>query len=78
MAAAPMPEVEPIGFAHNGFHVDDDQRFRPIEELSSPPPEPSRRELGENRSESPRPRNRHYRADPDDTADFGRHSFWDQ
>ena len=31
---APASEVEPIGFAHNGFHVDDEQRFRPIEEFS--------------------------------------------
>ncbi|OHV04377.1 MFS transporter [Mycobacterium talmoniae] len=27
--------VEPIGFAHNGFHVDDEQRFRPLAELAS-------------------------------------------
>ena len=26
--------IEPIGFAHNGFHVDEEQRFRPIEEFS--------------------------------------------
>ncbi len=26
--------VEPIGFAHNGFHLDDEERFRPIEEFS--------------------------------------------
>ena len=37
MTTAPVPEVEPIGFAHNGFHVDDEQRFRPIEEFSPPP-----------------------------------------
>jgi hypothetical protein len=54
----PVPEDEPIGFAHNGFHVDDEQRFRPIEEFS-PPPNPSR----------------HRRADPDDTAGQGRHSY---
>jgi EmrB/QacA subfamily drug resistance transporter len=24
------PEVEQIGFAHNGFHVDDEQRFQPL------------------------------------------------
>ncbi len=75
---APAPEVEPIGFAHNGFHVDDELRFRSIEEVSPPPAKPSRDERQENRSESPRPRNRHYRADPDDTADYGRHSFRDQ
>ncbi len=26
----PKPSVEPIGFAHNGFHVDDEQRFQPL------------------------------------------------
>jgi EmrB/QacA subfamily drug resistance transporter len=30
----PASVVEPIGFAHNGFHVRDDQRFRPVEEFS--------------------------------------------
>jgi EmrB/QacA subfamily drug resistance transporter len=58
---APAPEAGPIGFAHNGFYVDDEQRF-------SPPPKPSRRELHQDRSEPPRPRNRHYRPDPDDSA----------
>ena len=29
------PKVEPIGFAHNGFHVDEEQRFQPL-----PPPAP--------------------------------------
>ncbi|HEY2087616.1 MAG TPA: MFS transporter [Mycobacterium sp.] len=28
------PQDELIGFAHNGFRVDDDQRFRPVEEFS--------------------------------------------
>ena len=28
------PEDEPIGFAHNGFHIDDEQRLRPVEEFS--------------------------------------------
>ncbi|HEX9833325.1 MAG TPA: DHA2 family efflux MFS transporter permease subunit [Mycobacterium sp.] len=26
----PVPDVESIGFAHNGFHVDDEQRFQPV------------------------------------------------
>jgi EmrB/QacA subfamily drug resistance transporter len=52
---APAEDDEPIGFAHNGFHIDDEQRFRPIDKLS-PQPKPSR------------PRNRHRRADPDDAA----------
>ncbi len=36
-----VPQAEPIGFAHNGFHVDDGQRFRPIAEFSRPAFEPS-------------------------------------
>jgi len=55
-----VSEDELIGFAHNGFHVDDEQRFRPIEEFSPPPS---------------RSRNRHRRADPDDAAGQGRHSY---
>jgi hypothetical protein len=58
----PGLEDEPIGFAHNGFYVDDEQRFRPMEEFS-PPPEPSP------------PRNRHHRANPDDSPGRGRHSY---
>jgi EmrB/QacA subfamily drug resistance transporter len=56
----PVAEDEPIGFAHNGFHVDDEQRFRPVEEFSPPPSQP---------------RSRHRRADPDDSAGQGRHSY---
>ncbi|MGO9100014.1 DHA2 family efflux MFS transporter permease subunit [Mycobacterium sp.] len=33
--ADPATEVEPIGFVHNGFHVDEEQRFRPVEEFFS-------------------------------------------
>jgi EmrB/QacA subfamily drug resistance transporter len=58
----PLSEGEPIGFAHNGFHVDDEQHFRPIEEFS-PPPRPLR------------PHHRHRRGDPDDSAGQGRHSY---
>jgi hypothetical protein len=80
----PASDAEPIGFAHNGFHVDDDKRVRPIAEFS--PPErtsgrdyrPSRDELHDDRSEPPRPPNRHRRADPDDTAGSGRHSYRDR
>ncbi len=60
---APVPEAEPIGFAHNGFHVDDEQRFRPPQQ---------------DRPQAPRARNRHYRPEPDDTAGYGRHSFRDR
>jgi EmrB/QacA subfamily drug resistance transporter len=58
----PVAEDEPIGFAHNGFHVDDERRFRPFEEFSPPP-------------KSSRPRNRHHRADPDDSAGRGRYPY---
>jgi EmrB/QacA subfamily drug resistance transporter len=58
----PVSEDELIGFAHNGFHVDDEQRFRPMEEFS-PPPKPSPT------------RNRHHRANPDDAPGRGRHSY---
>jgi len=74
---APTSELEPIGFAHNGFHVDDEQRLRPIEEFT-PPPKPPRHGLQQDGSGSPRRRNRHYRADPDDPAGHGRHSLGDR
>jgi EmrB/QacA subfamily drug resistance transporter len=73
----PGPEPELIGFAHNGFHVDDEQRFRPLTEASPPPA-----------FEPGRPAARHRRADPaddepspggpdgvdSDAASYGRHS----
>jgi hypothetical protein len=37
----PKPSVEPIGFAHNGFHVDDEEHFQPLsrfEPVAEPPP----------------------------------------
>ena len=39
----PKPSVEPIGFAHNGFHVDEEQRFQPLSrvEAREEPPPPS-------------------------------------
>ena len=59
----PVPHAQPIGFAHNGSHVDTHQRFRPIGELTArafpsappcdrltPPPDrhrPARRRLAE-------------------------------
>ena len=98
----PTSAAEPIGFAHNGFHVDEEQRFRAITEFS-PRVEPGRPDehpffdeidqiygaaLGEHhrsRYERPArhqlheesPRNRHYRADPDDPDGYGRHAFPD-
>jgi len=95
-----VPQAEPIGFAHNGFHVDDVQRFRPIVQFSRPAFEP-RRHVDPRESPSARrqsgsegahartsghgssardqltggepPRNKHYRADPEDPIS-GRHS----
>ncbi|MBV8863643.1 MAG: MFS transporter [Mycobacterium sp.] len=132
----PFGDIEPIGFAHNGLHLDDEQRFQPIEEFSplgyqsakagdvggeffddidtyggggsaygssgaAPLGEgrggryrPSSDGLREDRPEKTRPNqqddggshgsrggevppNRHYRVDPDDTADYGRNFFRD-
>ncbi|MGH3634189.1 MAG: MFS transporter, partial [Mycobacterium sp.] len=67
----PTSTAEPIGFAHNGFHVDDEERFRSITNFSPPTVErPSRHGLPDDP-----PRNRHYLDDPDDAVDYGRHSF---
>jgi hypothetical protein len=37
-----VPQVEPIGFVRNGFHVDNGQRFRPIAQFSPPAFGPTR------------------------------------
>ena len=82
-----QPDVEkhePIGFARNGFVVDDEQGFQPL-----PPPAPERaRPSRHERSarhylpEEPEKRSfwfesnsRHSRDDPDDTSRHGRHSM---
>ena len=31
----PKPSVEPIGFAHNGFHVDEEERYQPLSRFES-------------------------------------------
>ena len=79
------PKAEPIGFAHNGFHVDEEQRFQPL-----PPPAPKRagpsrhdRSARHDRSDEPQKRpfwfesnSRHSRDDdPDDASRYGRHSM---
>jgi len=84
-----VSRAEPIGFAHNGSHVDGEQRFRPVAEFSprsfkAPPPgsrlalPSARRQSGSARhqlSEGRARRNQHYRPDPDDdSASSGRHS----
>jgi hypothetical protein len=37
-----VPQVDPIGFAHNGFHVNNGQRFRPSAPVSPPAFGPTR------------------------------------
>ncbi len=58
--AEQMPARDPIGFAHNGFHVDAESRFQ-----VPPPPTPP-----------PAPRaGRHSREENDDAGTYGRHSM---
>lgn len=76
-APVESPKPEPIGFAHNGFHVDDEHHFRPITEFA-----PKMRNGYEHpprygRPSPPPRRNRHYRPDPDESAGYGRHSSRD-
>ena len=59
----PKPSVEPIGFAHNGFHVDVEQRFQPLSRFEE------RRE--------PQPPTESHKPDvlsPDYPLDFGSHA----
>ncbi len=59
----PKPSVEPIGFAHNGFHTDDEERFQPLSSV-----EPHR---------EPEPPSETRRPDilsPDFPLDFGSHA----
>ncbi|MGO9158594.1 MFS transporter [Mycobacterium sp.] len=69
------PRAVPIGFVHNGFHVDDGRRFRPVGQFS-----PARRPAGPGGTRAPQRlaggeplRNKHRRAGPEDPAP-GRHS----
>jgi EmrB/QacA subfamily drug resistance transporter len=71
--------TEPISFAHNGFHVDDEQRFQPGRRHAGGGHErPSRHGMHE---EEPDPRplwfestSGHAREDPDDSSGHGRHA----
>jgi hypothetical protein len=77
------PVVEPIGYAHNGFHVDVEQRFQSVpparhEQQRGDNERPARHEKSEHQ---PEPRQfwfesngRHSRDDPDDASSYGRHS----
>jgi EmrB/QacA subfamily drug resistance transporter len=68
----PEPEPEPIGFAHNGFHVDDFSLWTVSESRAAEPELPSRHRLSD---ESEPPRARHHRAESDDAETYGRHSL---
>jgi EmrB/QacA subfamily drug resistance transporter len=86
----PPPRAQPIGFAHNGSHVDKERRFRAIAEFapgpsfeSAPPDDrlalPPQRHLNGRAHHQPgqgeAPRGQRYRRDPDDDAtSYGRHS----
>ncbi|WP_416366990.1 MFS transporter [Mycolicibacterium gadium] len=63
-AETPAPKVEPIGFAHNGFHVDERERSR--HRARDEEPEPRTFWFESN--------GRHARDDPDDRSRHGRHS----
>jgi EmrB/QacA subfamily drug resistance transporter len=76
----PKPSVEPIGFAHNGFHVYEEQRYRPLDFAGHTHYE-SPDEAGVDSSsrhglvdDEPRSNGRHSRAEPGDASGRGRHS----
>jgi EmrB/QacA subfamily drug resistance transporter len=67
--AAPKSSVEPIGFAHNGFHVDDERGVQPF-----PPQEPPRPSTGRHHRHYHESHGRRSRGD-DDASTHGRHSL---
>ena len=76
----PKPSAEPIGLAHNGFHVYEEQRCRPMDFAGHTHYE-SQDEAGVDSSsrhglvdDEPRSNARHSRAEPGDTSGRGRHS----
>ncbi len=59
----PAPRAQPIGFTHNGSHIESHQRVRPVTKYST-------RAFGSAAHD-----HRHYRPDPDDdSTGYGRHS----
>ncbi len=62
----PKPSVEPIGFAHNGFHTDDEERFQPLERFEA-------REEPPSDAEPPKPDI----LSPDYPLDFGSHAHFE-
>jgi hypothetical protein len=78
----PKPKVEPIGFAHNGFHVDDQEHFQSLPDPEPTPPRHGRRPRHYLADDEPEPRQfwfqsngRHSRDNPDDVPRYGRHSM---
>jgi EmrB/QacA subfamily drug resistance transporter len=72
----PEPEPEPIGFAHNGFHVEESRsRFadNPFADFRTDEAEPRSRHRLSDGGEPHRPR--HYADDADDAETHGRHSM---
>jgi EmrB/QacA subfamily drug resistance transporter len=78
------PKIEPIGFAHNGFHVDE-ERFQPLSPPALEEARPSRHQRSarhylSDKEPEKRPfwfesNGRHSRDDPDDASSYGRHSL---
>lgn len=83
----PAAQPEPIGYAHNGSHVDSGKRLRqvavrrspkpipPGERLTRPPRRPHSGTAGRYLPEGESPRGHHHRSNPDDDpTGSGRHS----
>jgi EmrB/QacA subfamily drug resistance transporter len=59
-----QPKVEPIGFAHNGFHVDEEQRFQPLPPPARERATPSRHERATSSRHERATPSRHERTTP--------------
>lgn len=83
----PVVPAQPIGFAHNGSHVDSGKRLRqvavrrsikpspPVERRTGPPRRPHTGPAGHHFPEGDSLRGQHQRPDPDDDpTGYGRHS----
>ncbi len=85
----PVPQAHPIGFAHNGSHLDIERHLRPFNEFSTrafrsaprddrlvPPSERHHNGSAHHQlAEGEAPRGQHHRPDPDDdSTSYGRHS----
>jgi hypothetical protein len=86
LSDALRPKSKPIGFVHNGFHVDEEERFQPLPPPAPDENRPSRHErsaphhLAENQPEKRQfwfeSKGRHSRDDdPDHAPRYGRHSL---